>query len=118
VRNIPTLYHWAPRAARESIEREGLLPTCPSGVRGGEVVLCVCLARSPLDAWALVKANQRGGGEWDLYQVCVSDTPVQKRKHWGRWTEIRVPRAILPQGVRRVASRVVETESGKNNVLP
>lgn len=105
MRNIPTLYHWAPRAVRESIARDGLVPTCPSG----KGVLCVCLARSPLDAWALVKADQRGGGEWDLYQVRVADTPVQKRKHWGRWTEIRVPRTILPQGVSLVASRTVES---------
>lgn len=107
MKNIPILYHWAPRAARESIERDGLIPTCPSWRRSGDASFCVCLARFPMDAWALVKADQRGGGEWDLYQVRVADTPVQKRKHWGRWTEFRVPRVILPQGVSRVASRTV-----------
>lgn len=105
MRNIPTLYHWAPRTARESILREGLRPTCPSGMKNSEVILCVCLARSPLDAWALVHADRRGGGEWDLYQVRVADTPIQKRKHWGRWTEIRVPRVIGAPGVSLVATR-------------
>lgn len=100
MRNIPPLYHWSPSANRSGITREGLQPTCPSGARG----LAVCLGSSPLDAWALVP--RVAGVEYDLWQVHLEDTPVQRRRHWGRLAEWRVFRMIHRRGVVLVGTRV------------
>ncbi len=100
MRNIPPLYHWSPAENRASITRTGLHPTCPSGARG----LAVCLASTPLDAWAL--APHTPGVEYDLWQVHLADTPVQRVRHWGRLAEWRVFRPIHHRGVVRVGTRV------------
>lgn len=100
MKNIPPLYHWAPQEAEKSIRRHGLRPTVPH--RG---TMVVCLATTPSEAWALLPWRDQEPEAWDLWQVHVSDTPLHRVKHWERWAEYRIPRAIKPQGLHKVASR-------------
>jgi len=100
MRNLPPLYHWAPTACRDAILETGLRPSCPH--RDG--TLTVCLASTPSVAWALSGA-MRERGAWDLWEVCVADTPVFRVRHWGRLCEWRIPRAIASHGLLLVASR-------------
>ena len=104
MKNIPVLYHWAPRESREGILEQGLVPRTPSGNWG----LCVCLGTSPAEAWELsgeIRTRSLDSYAWDLYQVHVADTLVHIVQHWGRDAEYRIPRTIKAQGIALVASR-------------
>lgn len=102
MKNIPPLYHWSPSRFRNLILTQGLRPTTPH-----HGVLTVCLGDTPLDAWALSGA-MRPPEDWDLYEVHVADTQVYRVKHWGRWAEYRIPRAIHPRGVTYLATKTKE----------
>lgn len=109
MKNIPPLYHWSPSFNRADILAYGLTPTTPH--RNG--TLTVCLGTDPLSAWALSGALRTGDPDrerhlsWDLFQVQVGDTPVFRRKHWGRWVEYRIPRTIRPVGITHVATKTI-----------
>lgn len=115
------LYHWAPQDRRGQIIRYGLRPRMRPTVSsvdgtGGEGWRApyVCLAESPMWAWALSGDLHPEVPAWDLWQVWLGDSHEIRRirnfypRDDRRWYEVRVYDRVYKRGVLWVAERQVQ----------
>lgn len=96
------LYHWSPRARRESIQLQGLVP---GSLSTDEVwnPPYVCFARSPSRGWGLSGMTARGEQheEWDLW-MCELDEQLLEELEGKEW---RARTAVSPELLWYVATR-------------
>lgn len=122
-------YHWAPTAARRSIEREGLrgsstaLPRNPAEHEWTWAQTLdasfdkVCLCEDPEVAWKLIEGYRREHcPSFDLWEVELTEED-DVRRHWLIREELRA-NPIPARRIRRVGTRKSDAYAPRGNRHP